>query len=105
MTEEVVLKADLNDRFRVSGKNVSLTKGVSEIDDLDGLLEEIRHFHAFSPYIEDTDEHDFGSLYWDGKQIFWRISYYKGKKQLGVWEDPLKYDCTRVITVMLATEY
>jgi len=105
MTEEVQLKAELNDRFRVSGKAIALSNGVSDIYDLDGLLREIRHFQGFSPYIEDVDEHDFGSLYWDGKQIFWRINYYNGKRRLRVWEDPLDQDCNRMITVMLASEY
>jgi len=96
--------AKINDRFRGMCLNVFYTSGVRDgIMDLIGLS---RTIESFSRFTEDNDphgEHDFGSLSFEGKKVFWKIDYYD--RQLQYWCDPLSPDCNRVLTVMLAEEY
>jgi len=95
--------AKKNDAFRRSGFGVTVTPGVQVLEDLSGLMDEIR---SFSEFTEDNDpygEHDFGTVYWFGAKVFWKIDYYNRALKYG--EAPLSLDCRRVLTVMLASEY
>ncbi len=95
--------AVLNDLFRRSGLRVVVTGGVQSVSDLTGLMREIKRYNRFSRNSDPYGEHDFGSLRWRGKKIFWKIDYYN--QSLDGGEDPLSPDCKRVMTVMLAEEY
>jgi len=63
---------------------------------------------AFDQFTEDNDphgEHDFGAFDHDGQRIFWKIDYYDASEEFGS-EDPADpTQTTRVLTVMLASEY
>lgn len=102
-TENAVEIAKLNDRFRRSGFGITVTPGVQSLEDLIGLIDEIRRFNEFTEANDPYGEHDFGTVYWFGEKVFWKIDYYNQDLEYG--EDPLSLDCRRVLTVMLASEY
>lgn len=96
--------AKLNDKFRGMCLDVFYTSGVRDgINDLIGLSRKIEGFNKFTEDNDPYGEHDFGSLRFEGKKIFWKIDYYD--KNLEFWCDPLSPECRRVLTVMLAEEY
>jgi len=102
-TENCDQIAKLNDAFRRSGFVVVVTPGVQAIEDLSGLINEVRRFDEFTEDNDPYGEHDFGTVYWFGEKVFWKIDYYDQALEYG--EDPLSLDCRRVLTVMLASEY
>lgn len=102
-TEEAIEIAKRNDEFRRSGFGVTVTPGVQVLEDLGGLIDEIRRFNEFTEGNDPYGEHDFGTVYWLGEKVFWKIDYYDQALKYG--EDPLSLDCRRVLTVMLASEY
>jgi hypothetical protein len=95
--------AELNDTFRRAGRSVTVTSGVQELVDVLGLLGEVQDYDSFEESNDPYGEHDFGSLEWDGRKVFWKIDYFN--QTLDTWEDPLSPKCRRVLTVMLASEY
>lgn len=96
--------AKLNDRFRGMCLDVLYTSGVRDgINNLIGLSRKVESFNRFTEDNDPYGEHDFGSLRFEGKKIFWKIDYYD--KNLEFWCDPLSPECRRVLTVMLAEEY
>jgi len=96
--------ARLNDRARGMCLDVLYTPGVRDgIMDLIGLSVAIENYSKFTEDNDPYGEHDFGSLVYEGKKIFWKIDYYD--KELKFWCDPLSLDCRRVLTIMLAEEY
>ncbi len=95
--------SELNDAFRTTGQGVTITSGVQALDDLYGLLEQVRNFDEWWDDSDPYGEHDFGKFMWGTERIFWKIDYYN--KGLCYWEDPLSPRCQRIMTVMLASEY
>ena len=102
-TEQATQVAALNDAFRVTGQGVTITPGVQELPDLFGLLEEVRHFDKWTQDNDPYEEHDFGQIMWGSAKVFWKIDYYD--PGLCRWEDPVSPRCTRILTVMLSSEY
>ena len=69
--------AKLNDRFRGMCLDVFYTAGVRDgIMDLIGLSQAVESFNNFNESNDPHGEHDFGSLFFEGKKIFWKIDYY-----------------------------
>jgi hypothetical protein len=95
--------AKLNDAFRHSGQGIVITEGVQVLEDLSGLLDEVRWFKDFNEDNDPYGEHDFGMVYWQGQKIFWKVDYYDQRLEYGA--GPLSKDCRRVLTIMLASEY
>ena len=102
-TENAVEIAKVNDEFRRSGFGILVTPGIQALEDLLGLIDEVRRFNEFTEDNDPYGEHDFGSLEWYGEKVFWKIDYYDQKLEYG--GEPLSPDCRRVMTVMLASEY
>lgn len=100
---QVLEVASINDRFRRSGFGVTMTRGIQDLPDLDGLMAAIRDFDVFNESNDPYGERDFGSLEWFGEKVYWKIDYYN--QALRAWEDPTSPSCQRVLTVMLAEEY
>ncbi len=101
--------AQLNDHFRLSGDGGKLvvTAGVIGLGRhaFPDIFEQIRHFDAFDADNDPYHEHDFGALEWRGFSVFWRIDYYD-KEMTGGSPCPADpFVTTRVLTVMLASEY
>jgi hypothetical protein len=94
--------AKRNDAFRRSGERVSLTRGVKELPDLPGLLEEVRTYDWFTLANDMFEEHDFGDLRWHGEGVYWKISYCN--EAMPGLVHPLSKRCVRELTVGLAAE-
>lgn len=95
--------ARLNDEFRKSGHGIKVTPGVQALEDMVGLIDEIRKSNDFTEDNDPYGEHDFGTVYWYGEKVFWKIDYYDPTLRFG--SDPLDETCNRVLTIMLACEY
>jgi hypothetical protein len=99
----------LNDAFRRTfiGGKVMMTAGIAALPDAAqaAVLDEVRKFDAFTADNDPHGEHDFGSFEVDGRKIFWKIDYYDAAMEFGSEDpaDPSK--TTRVLTIMLASEY
>ena len=101
--------AFLNDAFRttLSGGTVLLSAGVYELPDMVKAAA-IRRVATFDAFTEDNDpygEHDFGSFDLCGRRFFWKIDYFDERGEFGS-EDPADpQKTTRILTIMLASEY
>jgi hypothetical protein len=99
----------LNDAFRwtFAGGKVMRTAGIAALPDAvrAAVFDGVRKFDAFTAENDPHGEHDFGSFEVDGRKIFWKIDYYDAAMEFGSEDptDPSK--TTRVLTVMLASEY
>ena len=99
----------LNDAFRttMTGGNVLMTAGINALpSDVKAMV--IRRVGTFSDFNKENDphqEHDFGNFEVSGLKIFWKIDYYDAEMAFGSDDpaDPSK--TTRVLTIMLASEY
>jgi hypothetical protein len=101
--------AELNDRFRQTywGGKVMTTCGVNELsEDITArLFRAVSEFDRFNWRNDPHGEHDFGKVVIDGQKFFWKIDYYNNTMDAGS-EDPANPDVTtRVLTIMLASEY
>jgi hypothetical protein len=69
------------------------------------ILNQVRAFSAFTKENDPFNEHDFGAFEFDEDTIFWKIDYYDLSLTYGSDDpaDPAK--TTRVLTIMLASEY
>jgi hypothetical protein len=99
----------LNDAFRRSfaGGKVMMTAGILALPAVTKarLLDALRIFDGFTADNDPHGEHDFGSFEVDGRKHFWKIDYYDAALEFGSEDpaDPTK--TTRVLTIMLASEY
>jgi Protein of unknown function (DUF3768) len=99
----------LNDAFRrtFAGGKVMMTSGVDELPDCvkaEALAQVVR----FDDFTSDNDpfgEHDFGSFTLVGRKFFWKIDYYDREVQQGSENPADPSITTRVLTLMLASEY
>lgn len=85
------------------GACVSMCSTQHGIMDLIGLSQAVENFNSFNEDNDPHREHDFGSLFFEGKKIFWKIDYYD--QDLKFWCDPLDPGCRRTLTIMLAEDY
>ena len=69
------------------------------------VFNRVRAFDAFTPDNDPRKEHDFGNFTLAGRKFFWKIDAYDAEMQFGSEDpaDPSK--TTRVLTIMLASEY
>jgi Protein of unknown function (DUF3768) len=99
----------LNDAFRrtFAGGKVMMTSGVDELPDcVKG--EALRQVATFSAFTADNDphgEHDFGSFTLVGRKFFWKIDHYDREMVHGSEDSADPEKTTRVLTIMLASEY
>ncbi|PJI42551.1 DUF3768 domain-containing protein [Ferrovibrio sp.] len=100
---------ELNDAFRrtMLGGRFVITNGVRSLGQtqLSKVVQLVQAFDAFEASNDPHQEHDFGSVDFDGKKIFWKIDYYDRQLKYGS-ENPANPAITmRVMTIMLAEEY
>ena len=84
-----------------------MTAGIAVLSDdvRVAVLEQVKAFDAFTPDNDPHGEHDFGAFEHTGHRIFWKIDYYDTGMEAGS-EDPAdSSQTTRVLTIMLASEY
>jgi len=99
----------LNDRLRKTGKGGRqlMTPGIAAMgaEALLALRQEIAAYDDFSAENDPHGEHDFGSLTFQGQQVFWKIDYYDPTLRCGSPDPADPTVTTRVLTIMLAQEY
>ncbi len=100
---------ELNDAFRrtFAGGKVTMTAGVYALPDMvkAAALQKAATFVEFTEDNDPTGEHDFRSFGLCGRKFFWKIDYFDRPMEYGS-EDPSDPEkTTRVMTVMLASEY
>ena len=99
----------LNDQLRrdFSFGAAFMTPGVAALG-VDAVERIVKTVAVFDDFCHDNDpytEHDFGSFEVAGHTIFFKIDYYSKDMQMGSPDpsDPLV--TTRVLTIMLASDY
>ena len=103
--------AALNDAFRRSllsrAGRIVYTSGVSANGPkfVAKALAAVAAFEAFTTANDPHEEHDFGSFEINGEALFWKIDYYDETMQSGSENPADPQQTTRVLTVMMATEY
>jgi Protein of unknown function (DUF3768) len=100
---------ELNDAFRSTfrGGKVMMTSGVDELPDC-VKAEALVQVAKFSEFTADNDphgKHDFGSFKLVGRKFFWKIEYYDKELRYGSEDPSDPGKTTRVLTLMLASEY
>ena len=98
---------ELNDQARqtLSGCRVMVTQGIQQLDRLNAILSAVREFNNFNSSNDPYGEHDFGKIELFGVAVFWKFDYYDLALEYGS-EDPSDPAVTsRVLTIMLASEY
>ena len=99
----------LNDIFRhsLTGGKVLLTAGINakSSDEVALIINKVRTFNDFNENNDPYQEHDFGSFKHNNEKIFFKIDYYNKDLTFGS-EDPTNTNITtRVMIIMLASEY
>jgi hypothetical protein len=99
----------LNDQLRChqTGGQVVMTSGVQPLGqaNISCLLNAIATFDAFTADNDPWSEHDCATIKHDGETFIWKIDYYDQTLTYGS-SDPADPTVTsRVLTIMLASEY
>jgi hypothetical protein len=99
----------LNDAARAAMKFrfVYATVGVQALgsETMSQVVEHVRRFDAFDSGNDPWREHDFGSISVGGEHIFWKIDYYDRELSAGSPDPADPAVTSRVLTIMLASEY
>ena len=101
--------ARLNDELRrtFSGGKIMMTAGINALPD-DAKAKVLSAVRSFNDFTEDNDphnEHDFGSIAVNGEKCFWKIDCYDKSMEYGSENPADPAVTTRVLTIMLASEY
>lgn len=99
----------LNDalrRYAHSGV-ICLTAGVQALGQsgVEAVLLAVRDFDEFDSGNDPQAERDFGALRAAGARIFWKIDYYDRERRYGSPDPANPAVTTRVLTIMLSSEY
>lgn len=99
----------LNDRLRrdLVGGRIFMTPGVQGLGDtvVSQVLLEIMAYDDFTPDNDPYGEHDVGLLKINGETILWKIDYYDRSLCYGSPDPADEAVTTRVLTIMLSSEY
>ena len=100
---------NLNDALRKTfvGGAVMLTDGVAALppEARAKLLQRVREFDDFDDGNDPYHEHDFASIEVDGETYFFKIDYYDRAMQMHSPDAANPDVTTRILTIMLASEY
>jgi hypothetical protein len=101
--------AALNDRFRQTywGGKVMTTSGVNQLSEETSaaVFAAVMHYDNFTEDNDPYGEHDFGKVVVEGQDFFWKIDYYDHTLNFGSENPADPVITTRVLTIMLASEY
>ena len=101
--------ARLNDRLRTTcrGGHIMVTRGVSTLDGFKvaELMSALRVYRGFDADNDPHGERDFGDLTLWGEDLLWKVDYYDTTMKYGSPDPADERVTTRVMTVMLASEY
>ena len=101
--------AKLNDRLRITGTGgaIMITQNVQRVTGFDAnvLAAALAGFEGFDPDNDPHGERDFGEISLWGYDLLWKIDYYNLDLKFGS-NDPADPAVTsRVLTVMLASDW
>ena len=102
---------ELNDQLRTTffqrHGRVLITSGVDALDveKKVRIIAKVKAFDEFEPGNDPHREHDFGSFELVNRTFFWKIDYYDERCEFGSEDASDAKRTTRVLTLMLATEY
>jgi len=100
---------ELNDLLRKEreGGHMCVSNGVVALgyEVFCEIREKVKAFDAFTPANDPYGEHDFGNLTHNGHEIFWKIDYYDNAQTYASPDPTDPSLTTRIITIMLASEY
>lgn len=105
-TDKSSVIAQLNDEHRKLGA-YCLTSGCLSLEDKDlvSLIKAVRDYNDFNKNDDPYGERDFGTVFINNEQYFWKIDYYDLSGE-DLSPDPSSRALTRrVLTVMQAEEY
>lgn len=98
-----------NDQLRTSfsGGRVMMTKGVNALADatIAKVLRAVRDFDDFSEGNDPYGTHEFGMLDIDGERVMFKIDAYDQNLEYGSPNPADPSVTTRVLTILLASEY
>jgi hypothetical protein len=101
--------AALNDRFRQTywGGKVMTTSGVNELSDdtRAAVFAAVMHYDNFTEDNDPYGEHDFGKVVVEGQDFFWKIDLHEELPVKRFNDNSSEPVFTRVLTIMLASEY
>jgi hypothetical protein len=99
----------LNDGLRRYARAgcIYLTTGVLALgpETVEETLRRVRDFDMFTRDNDPFDEHDMGVLDVAGERIMWKIDYYDLQRRFGSRDPADPAMTTRILTIMLASEY
>lgn len=99
----------LNDRLRTtfSGGQVLLTPGVNALksDTMQRVINAVRDFDDFAPDNDPYGTHDFGMVDIDGERVMFKVDAYDENLEYGSSNPADPSVTTRVLTILLASEY
>ncbi len=100
---------DLNDQFRKTGRGgrIIITQGIQALGQ-HVVMEIMGRVRAFDKFTKDNDpygEHDFGTIVHGHETLFFKMDYYDRAMEFGSPDPSDPAVTTRVMTVMLASEY
>ncbi len=100
---------ELNDRLRVdrTGGQLFVTHGICSLGRtfVPAMIKAVTEFTEFTADNDPYSEHDFGSLEVLGHRICWKIDYWDSEMKYGSPDPADPAATTRVLTIMLASEY
>lgn len=101
--------AQLNDRLRQTfwGGKIMTTAGVNALPEelQQQLFQAVAAYDAFTPENDPHGERDFGCITLAGQRFFWKVDYYDAAMRFGSEDSSNPDVTTRVMTLMLASEY
>ena len=101
--------ARLNDAVRRTGTGgrILVTRGVRALPGYrpTELLCALAGYNGFDPDNDPHGERDFGDLELFGAELLWKVDYYDLEMRYGSDDPTDATQTTRVLTVMLASEY
>ncbi|MDB5714209.1 MAG: hypothetical protein JWO15_1606 [Sphingomonadales bacterium] len=99
----------LNDGLRQDGRGgrFVITNGINALGlpAVAGIIGKLRSFDDFSADNDPHGEHDMGAFEWEGIRILWKIDYYDKRLEYGSSDPADAAFTTRVLTIMLTSEY
>jgi hypothetical protein len=100
---------ELNDGLRRYARAgiICITAGVQALGEagVEAVLTAVRDFDCFTADNDPYEEHDFGAMKVAGNRLLWKIDYYDHDRRYGSADPADPAVTTRVLTIMLATEY
>ena len=84
-----------------------MTRGIQALGEaaVADILDQVRAFNKFTKDNDPYHEHDFGSFTAHGEKVFFKLDYYDAACEFGSPNPADPTVTTRVLTIMLASEY